>query len=139
MNHILKRNAKRTGLILGAIVLLLTTLAVPVSAAQNVGTFSNFTVTYSGAEKFTAYRTKCHTNRAGAVNLSNDTGAAWITANMKNSKGEFRGGTTLKRGTRKTFSSSGTENYKYRLGLRKTDNTGGGSVTIKGSWAPDHQ
>lgn len=55
---------------------------------------------------------------------------------MKNSNGVYRGGTTLQRGTRKTFSAVNAKvNYKYKLGLRKTNNTGGGIVTIKGSWS----
>lgn len=105
--------------------------------AREIGEFSSFKVTYKGAEKFTGYLYKAVTNGNGVVNLSNDTGTAWITANMKNSDGVFRGGVNLQRCTRKEFSSTGTAGYKYRLGLKKTNNTGGDSVVIKGSWSPD--
>ena len=103
--------------------------------AQDVKTFSGFNVTYSGAEKFAPYSVREADSKA-VVNLSNDTGTAWITATMKNSDGVYRGGTTVQRGKRATFNAVNAQvNYKYRLGLRKTNNTGGGNVTIKGSWA----
>ena len=105
--------------------------------AKSVGKFSNFTVTYSGGEKFTEPVSKWKNGGNGVVNLSNDTGTAWITANMKNSDGVYRGGCTLQRGTRKVFPNTGLANYKYKLGLSKTNDTGGGSVTIKGTWSPD--
>lgn len=55
---------------------------------------------------------------------------------MKNSDGAFRGGTNVQRGKRKTFETVNAKvDYKYKLGLRKTNNTGGGKVTIKGSWS----
>lgn len=120
--------------------LALTLVAGTVPAyARNVGYFSNFTVTYSGGEKFTDYVTKSNSGGKGVVNMNDDSGAAWITANMKNSDGQYRGGCTLQRGTRKTFTNSGKAYYKYKLGLSKTNNTGGGKVTIKGSWSPDEK
>lgn len=110
------------------------------ASARQIGEFKNFRVTYSGSEKFTDYLTKAVTGRDGVVNLSDDTGTAWITANMKNSDGVYRGGVTLQRGTRATFATTNAEGgYMYRLGLKKTNNTGGGSVTITGSWSPDEK
>ncbi|MBD8007619.1 hypothetical protein [Bacillus norwichensis] len=103
--------------------------------AQEVKTFTNFQVTYSGAEKFTPYSLR-KSNTKAVVNLKNDTGTAWITATMKNSEGAYRGGTNVQRGKRATFATKNAKvNYKYKLGLRKTNNTGGGKVTIKGSWS----
>lgn len=55
---------------------------------------------------------------------------------MKNSDNVYRGGTTVQRGKRATFTAVNAQvGYKYKLGLRKTNNTGGGKVTIKGSWS----
>ena len=59
--------------------------------AREIGEFSNFTVKYSGSEKYTSYVLKEATGRNGVVNLSNDTGTAWITANMRNADGAYRG------------------------------------------------
>lgn len=57
---------------------------------------------------------------------------------MRNSEGAYRGGVNLQRGQRLTFETpSAQAGYAYRLGMRKLNNTGGGSVTIKGSWSPD--
>lgn len=56
---------------------------------------------------------------------------------MKNSDGVYRGGCTVQRGKRAVFANTGSAGYAYKLGLKKTNNTGGGSVTIKGSWSPD--
>ncbi|AOH55982.1 hypothetical protein ABE28_016590 [Peribacillus muralis] len=87
------------------------------------------------AEKFAPYSLR-KSNTRGVVNLSNDSGSAWITATMKNSDGVYIGGTTVQRGKRATFSAVNCKvGYKYKLGLRKTNNTGGGKVTIKGSWS----
>lgn len=106
--------------------------------AREIGEFSNFTVKYSGSEKYTSYVLKEATGRNGVVNLSNDTGTAWITANMRNADGAYRGGTQVQRGKRAEFVTSNAQgSYYYRLGLKKTNNTGGGQVTIKGSWSPD--
>lgn len=103
--------------------------------AQQVKSFSGFTVTYSGGEKFAPYSLR-EDNTKAVVNLSNDTGTAWISANMRNSDNAFRGGTEVQRDTRKEFSTvNASVNYSYKLGLSKTNNTGGGEVTIKGSWA----
>lgn len=103
--------------------------------ANDAQKFTNFNVTYSGAEKFAPYSVKKDASNA-VVNLASDTGTAWITATMKNSEGAYRGGTNVQRGTRATFPSVNAQvNYKYKLGLRKTNNTGGGSVTISGTWA----
>lgn len=103
--------------------------------AQDPKEFKNFKVTYSGGEKFAPYSVR-ESNTNAVVNLSNDTGTAWITATMKNSEGAYRGGTNVQRGKRTTFEAVNAQvNYKYRLGLKKTNNTGGGEVTIKGSWA----
>jgi len=105
-------------------------------AYATIGEFSNFQVKYSGGERFTGYETKDGTG-VGAVNLSNDTGTAWVTANMRNSGGAYRGGTQVQRGKRAEFVTTNAEpGYSYRLGLKKTNNTGGGAVTIKGSWKP---
>lgn len=119
--------------------LTLITTALPVSARE-IASFSNFKVTYSGAEKFAPSCIKAVTGTNGVVNLSNDTGSAWITANMKNMDGEYRGGTNVQRGKRKEFKNKGAAGFYYKLGLRKTNNTGtNGAVTIKGSWSPDNQ
>ena len=123
-------------LLAATITLSLAGTVIP-AYAKSVGTFSNFTVTYSGGEKFTPYVSKWKDGGNGVVNLTNDTGTAWITANMKNSDGVYRGGCTLQRGTRKVFPNTGLANHSYKLGLSKINNTGGGSVTIKGSWSPD--
>ena len=122
---------------------LATALALSIIAGtmptygKSVGIFSNFTVTYSGGEKFTKAVSKYKDGGNGVVNMNNDSGAAWITANMKNSDGVYRGGCTLQRGTRKTFPNTGKAGYMYKLGLSKTNNTGGGRVTMNGSWSPD--
>lgn len=130
-------NSKRIIATVLAIATISSIGAIGASARQ-VGQFDNFTVTYSGNEKFTSYLTKAVTGRKGVVNLENDSGSAWITATMRNSDGAYRGGVNLQRGTRKTFATTNAQaGYMYRLGLRKTNNTGGGSVTIKGSWSPD--
>ncbi|MDR2833330.1 MAG: hypothetical protein LBV67_06425 [Streptococcaceae bacterium] len=128
-------NKKIAKVLLLSSVLLVGATSV---GARSIGTFSNFSVTYKGGEKFTSYVTKATTGRAGAVNLSNDTGTAWISANMRNSEGAFRGGTNVQRGKRATFNTPNAQGgYWYRLGMRKTNNTGGGTVTIRGSWSPD--
>lgn len=128
--------------------LLLTVLTISTIAsagtiaanAREIGEFQNFKVTYRGNERFTGYLTKAVTGRKGVVNLSNDSGSAWISANMKNSNGAYRGGTNLQRGTRSTFKTPNAKaNYQYHLGLKKTNNTGGGTVIIKGSWSPDEK
>jgi len=107
-------------------------------SAREIGEFSNFKVTYSGGERYTSSLVKAVTKRQGVVNLTNDNGSAWITATMINSIGEYRGSTDVQRGKRSTFDTPKAEaNYKYRLGLKKTYNTGGGTVTIRGSWSPD--
>lgn len=106
--------------------------------ARNIGTFENFKVTYSGGEKYTSYLVKTITKSNGVVNLENDSGTAWITATMRNSNGDYRGSVDVQRGKRETFGTPKAESgYKYRLGLKKKYNTGGGKVTIKGSWSPD--
>jgi len=108
------------------------------ASAQDIIAFTNFSVSYSGAERYAPFSTR-QSNTNAVVNLSNDTGTAWITANMKNSEGAYRGGTTLQRGTRKTFSAVNAQTgYQYKLGLSKTNNTGGGTVTIKGTWSASH-
>lgn len=121
-----------------ALVLSLAAGTVP-TYAKAVGTFSNFTVTYSGGEKFTREVSKYKDGGNGVVNMNKDSGTAWITANMKNLNGVYRGGCTLQRGTRKTFPTTGSAGYLYKLGLSKTNNTGGGTVTINGSWSPDEE
>ena len=131
----MKMGEKGKFLLIGILTLGILGLSGEETSAQQVKTFKNFTVTYSGAEKFAPYSLRLSNTKA-VVNLENDTGTAWITATMKNSKGAYRGGTTLQRGKRKTFSAVNAKvNYKYKLGLRKTNNTGGGKVTIKGSWS----
>ncbi len=94
-------------------------------------------MTYSGGEKFTSYLFKETTSSQAVLNLSNDTGSAWITGQLRNSDGVSRGVVNVQRGKRETFSTSAQSGHKYRMGLKKTNNTGGGSVTIKGSWSPD--
>ncbi|SDZ48387.1 hypothetical protein SAMN05421736_11449 [Evansella caseinilytica] len=132
----MKRCKKITVLLL----IILMVAGAGATSAREIGSFSKFEVTYSGPEKFTSYLVKEKTGRDGVVNLSNDTGSAWITATMRNSNGDYRGGVFLQRGTRETFeTTNAVANYKYRLGLRKTNNTGGGKVTIKGSWSPDYK
>lgn len=117
---------------------MMSCASITASADRQIGNFSNFKVTYSGAEKFTDYLLKYTTGSRGVVNLSDDTGTAWITATMKNSNGAYRGGVNLQRGTRATFeTTNAVAGYNYRLGLRKTNDTGGGTVTITGSWSPD--
>ncbi|HEX6593990.1 MAG TPA: hypothetical protein VF095_05310 [Bacillota bacterium] len=119
-----------------AVLLMVIGLFVGASStdARQVGQFSKFKLTYNGGEKYTRYLTKSVTNRAGVLNLSNDTGSAWITGHMRNSNGKSRGSVQVQRGKRATFSNTGTANYLYRMGLSKTNP---GTVTIKGSWSPD--
>ena len=122
--------------IISFLALSVITLGLGNTAFATIGEFSNFQVKYSGTERFTSFETKEDTGN-GAVNLSNDTGTAWITANMRNSAGDHRGGAKLQRGTRVEFKTpKALPGYTYRLGLKKTNNTGGGVVTIKGSWKP---
>lgn len=104
-------------------------------AANDAKQFSNFEVTYIGAERFAPYTKRLDATDA-VVNLNNDSGTAWINATMKNSLGAYRGGTNVQRGERETFPSVNAEvGIEYQLGLRKSNNTGGASVVIKGSWA----
>lgn len=70
-------------------LLLIATLSLSIlgyfgeeTHAQQVKTFEGFTVTYSGAEKFAPYSLRMSNTKA-VVNLSNDTGTAWITAYEK--------------------------------------------------------
>ncbi len=51
--------------------------------------------------------------------------------------GASRGVVNVQRGKRQEFETTAKIGYIYRLGLKKTNNTGGGSVSIKGSWSPD--
>lgn len=135
----MKRSLKRAS-IATAMALTLASGVVP-AEARSIGEFSDFTVKYSnsGAEKYTEYVSKFTNGGNAVVNLKNDTGSAWITANMRNSNGAFRGGCTVQRGKREKFANTGTAGYAYKLGLAKTNNTGGGKVTIKGSWSPDEK
>ncbi|WP_314208181.1 hypothetical protein [Vagococcus salmoninarum] len=123
-------------------LLLAVFFSSEVAFARQIGYFTNFKVDYSstGQESLTGSRTKAVTNRRGAINLSDDTGSAWITATMRNSNGAYRGRTDVQRGKRATFATPGAEaTYNYRLGLKKTNNTGGGTVRITGSWSPDER
>ena len=125
-------------------ICLLCTLGVGMlscgfGSAKKVDSFNEFQVTYSGGERYTDYVEKDVTNRDGVVNLNRDSGSAWVTANMKDEEGNYYGGVTLQRGTRKTFASNGRKGQNYHLGIRKTNNTGGGTVKINGSWSPDYQ
>ena len=118
--------------------LMFLNLGMNTAQARWIGNFSNFQVTYSGGEAPTSFVGKSVTDRRGVVNLNGDTGTAWVTANMRNSAGAFRGGVTLQRNTRRTFATPNAQGgFAYRLGIRKTNNTGGGSVNITGSWSPD--
>jgi len=132
----MNKSTKKIGLLL-AMIVTVGGITTPVSA-RGIGEFQNFKVTYSGAEKYTGEVNKSVTGRKGAVNLSQDTGTAWITVNMRNRDLAFRGGTTVQRGKRATFATPNAQGgFWYKLGMKKTNNTGGGSVTIKGNWSPD--
>jgi len=71
------------------------------------------------------------------VKLAKDSGDAWITATLRNSDRDVRGTVDLQCGIRKEFASTGQAWYYYRLGLKKTNSTGGTSVVLNGSWSPD--
>lgn len=106
--------------------------------ARQIGQFSNFEVTYSGGERYTSYLIKQTSKNTAVVNLSNDSGSAWIAARMVNSENKARGYLEVQRGKRGVMTTSGAKpGYSYRLGLKKARNTGGGRVVIKGSWSPD--
>ena len=103
-------------------MLLAVFFSSEVAFARQIGYFTNFKVDYSstGQESLTGSRTKAVTNRRGAINLSDDTGSAWITATMRNSNGAYRGRTDVQRGKRATFATPNAEaTYNYRLGLKK--------------------
>ena len=108
--------------------------------ARRIGYMNKFTVYYGTGvndEKFTDEQPKAVTNRDAVVNLADDSGTAWVTCTVRNSNNESRGSTNLQRGTRKEFACTGQAYYNYKLGVRKTYDTGGGKVTINGSWSPD--
>lgn len=110
------------------------------SQARRIGYMNNFTVVYGTSvndEKFTDDLPKAVSNRDAVVNLENDNGTAWVTVTVRNSNNASRGSTNLQRGTRKEFDCTGQAYYNYKLGVRKRYNTGGGKVTINGSWSPD--
>ena len=101
--------------------------------------FDGFKVTYSslGTERYTKSLTKLVTNRNAVVNLEKDNTSNWIMATVRNSDNASRGSVYIKEGTRKTFACSGTRNYKYKLGLKKTNSSGGTTAYLYGSWSPD--
>lgn len=135
----MKRFFKRVSIVT-AMTLALTCNIVP-AEARSIGDINCFTVKYSnyGEEKYTPFVSKYTDGGNAVVNLKNDSGSAWITANMRNSNGAFRGGCNVQRGKREVFATTGKAGYAYKLGLAKTNNTGGGKVTINGSWSPDEK
>lgn len=93
----------------------------------------------STSEKYTDYEPKAADDRDAVVNLQEDSGTAWVTCTVRNLDNAYRGSTDLQRGTRKQFACTGKAYYYYKLGVRKKNNTGGGKVTINGSWSPDYK
>lgn len=85
------------------------------------------------------HQPKAADNRDAVVNLKDDSGSAWVTCTVRNTDNAYRGSTELQRGTRKQFACTGKAYYDYKLGVRKKNNTGGGKVTINGSWSPDYK
>lgn len=141
-----KKEFKKRTCLRGIMVLTLTLAGGLVlsgsfnAKARQIGYLNSFTVVYGtsvSSEKFTDPLTKAVTNRDAVVNLADDSGTAWVTVTVRNSNNESRGSTNLQRGQRKEFDCTGTAGYNYKLGVRKRYNTGGGKVTINGTWSPD--
>jgi len=112
--------------------------ALVTAQAREIGELNGFKVTYSslGTERYTSYCIKAVTNRSAVVNLEKDNTSNWITATVRNSDNASRGSVVIKEGTRKTFACSGTKNYQYKLGLKKTYSSGS-TTYLYGSWSPD--
>lgn len=109
------------------------------ASARNFGDLDGYTVYYD-KNTFSSKVKKTTDNQETVINLKNDSGCAWITFRMKNKNGGGTyGAVALQRGTRASMSTSGAESgEKYKLGMSKTYNTGGGEVTIvEGTWSPD--
>jgi len=106
----------------------------PAAEARNIGRI-NTSINATG-EVRTQLHGKVNDTKRGVVNLTEGTNSAWVTASMRNSNNEYRGGVTLRGNERREFAqtSVAAKGFLYKLGLRKTD---AGSMTVKGSWSPD--
>lgn len=131
------KSKKMLGAVMALSLVMSMSISSVASATQDIGYLSKFTVTFSGGEKLTEERVKTISNGDAVVNLSDSSGSAWISATLRNSDGAARGGVDLQCGKRQEFTSTGQAWYYYRLGLRKTNTTGGSSIVINGSWSPD--
>ncbi|MFZ3591819.1 hypothetical protein ACOI1C_22055 [Bacillus sp. DJP31] len=128
---------KKSGKVLAALILASVVGGTSIAGAQQVGSVNAYDVTYQGKEVYTGYVGKDYNNGYGVVNLSNDTGTAYITATMGNSAGASRGIAAAQRGERVEFANTGSAGYVYRLGLVKTNS--GTPVRVVGTWSPDNK
>lgn len=107
--------------------------------ARNIGNLNNTTCTYDNWTSSSAI-TKVYDNEQAVVNLSSDSGSAWIKCRMVDKNNNVAGSVCLQRGTRVSFDVIGKKNSAYKLSMKKLYNTGGGKVTIiNGSWSPDYR
>lgn len=105
-------------------------------ADASVRSFSNINLTYNGGHKQAGNAlTKSTTSKSGALNLTNDTGTAWIIGTLRNSEGSARGTVRVQRGKRATFTTTAQQGYSYRMFVHKENP---GTVTIRGSWTADN-
>lgn len=121
-----------------ATIIGLGTIGNPTYAKQ-VGQLDELTIRYGQINQTYAVKKDSNVQQA-VINLSKDNGSAWITCYMKSCQtGNTVGSVSLQRGSRVIFSTTdASANKSYKLGLTKTYNTGGGSVSIlHGTWSPD--
>lgn len=130
---------KKQSKVIIAAALSITLLGGSFASAKSVGKLNSFKASYLGDEHFTGSIEKNVTNRKAVINLCRDSGTAWVTANMKDKSGNYYGSVTLQRGTKGYIKNDGVRGKKYRLGIRKTNDTGSGVVDINGAWSPDYK
>ncbi|GEM_PF-6853144 len=104
-------------------------------ASAKTGSINAFDVTYQGPTVYTGKATQATTKQVGYIDLTNDSGTAYITSTMYNSEGAYRGQTTAQRGKKVDLKHTGTQWYEYKLGLVKTNP--GNPVRVVGTWSPD--
>lgn len=89
------KSKKLLGSVMAFSLVMSMSISSVANASQDIGYFSNFTVTFSGGERVTGERYKQIDNEKAVVNLKEDSGDAWISATLRNSDGAARGSTEL--------------------------------------------
>ncbi|MEG0258411.1 MAG: hypothetical protein RR651_00945 [Lysinibacillus sp.] len=132
--------------------LLISGLAIGTGEAEaasdkDVGRLTNFTVKYSGwtYHNDPVEKRADSTSSNGSttiVNLDQETGDAWVDCTIVANGGTVRySGGMLQRGDRQPFpyTRHALKNTWFKIGVKKTYNTNGGTVTIQaGRWSPDN-